>query len=370
MSAPLQPTLPTSSYVSAESLELERERIFSTEWVCAGRVEELARPGDYAVKNVCEESILVVRTRQETLAAFYNVCRHRGCLLVLGDESSPERGRFPGAIRCPYHSWTYGLEGDLRGAPWLGGTEGFDKAAFSLRRVGIETWGGFVFICLAPEPRPALWAQIGERAARLSRYPLEDLRVGRTLEYEVAANWKVVLENYNECYHCSGVHPELCEIVPALRAGGAGLDWDEGIPHRPGAHTFTASGTTARRPFSGLSEAERGRHKADLFYPNLMLSLSPDHVVAFVLRPVAPGRTEISCSFLFEESETLRGGFDPSDAVDFWDLVNRQDWRVCEGVQRGMESRSFSSGYFAPMEDASLDIRRYVSERLESKPPS
>jgi Rieske 2Fe-2S family protein len=152
------------------------------------------------------------------------------------------------------------------------------------------------------------------------------------------------VENFNECYHCGPVHPELCEVVPAFkRVGGADLDWDRGIPHREGATTFTFTGTTDRAPFPGLSEDERTRHKGELIYPNLMLSMSSDHVTVFTLWPKGPDRTV---------------------AVEFWDLVNRQDWRICESVQQGMSSRVFRFGYYAPMEDLSLDIRRYVGERL------
>ena len=188
------------------------------------------------------------------------------------------------------------------------------------------------------------------------------------LVYDVAANWKVIVKNYNECYHCAGVHPELCRIVPAFRQkGGSGLDWDAGIPQAAGTFTFTRSGTSDRAPFPGLDADERTRHKGELVYPNLMLSLSADHVAAFTLHPDGPERTTIAVDFLFHPDEMARPSFDPSDAVEFWDLVNRQDWVVCEAVQAGMRSRRFDAGYFAPMEDLALDIRRYVRERLGSR---
>jgi glycine betaine catabolism A len=203
---------------------------------------------------------------------------------------------------------------------------------------------------------------------RLRRYPLEALAVGHRLAYRVAANWKLIAENYNECYHCAGVHPELCRVVPAFKRGGAGLDWDRGIPHREGAWTFTATGTSDRAPFPGLDDDERSRHKGELVYPNLMLSLSADHVAAFTLWPHGPGETTVVCELLFHPDEQARPGFDPSDAADFWDLVNRQDWAMCESVQRGMASRAYTGGWFAPMEEPSLDIRRYVLDRLEEGP--
>jgi Rieske 2Fe-2S family protein len=161
------------------------------------------------------------------------------------------------------------------------------------------------------------------------------------------------------------VHPELCRLVPAFKQRGGGeLDWDRGIPHREGAWTFTASGTSTRAPFAGLDDDERVRHKGELIYPNFMLSLSAEHAAAFFLWPEAPDRTTVTTEFLFHPSEMAKTDFDPADAVDFWDVVNRQDWAICESVQRGMESRVFQSGYYAPMESASLDIRRYVRERL------
>jgi Rieske 2Fe-2S family protein len=213
--------------------------------------------------------------------------------------------------------------------------------------------------------REPLARQLGAVPERLRRYPLAELRTAARIVYDVASNWKCIVENYNECYHCGPVHPELCEVVPAFKQrGGAGLDWERGVPHREGATTFTRSGTTTRAPFPGLNEDERVRHKGELVYPNLMLSLSADHVAAFTLWPLGPGRTVIHCDFLFHPDEMAKPSFDPSDAVEFWDLVNRQDWRICESVQRGMSSRVFAFGYYAPMEDLSLDIRRYVGERV------
>jgi glycine betaine catabolism A len=371
-------SLPKHYYLSDEIFGLEKERIFFKEWFCAGRAEELPEPGSYLVVEIAGESILVVRTKTGSLKAFYNVCRHRGCRLVLGAVERPHggdddaSGRFKGHIRCPYHSWTYDLQGTLKGAPFSGDIPDFDPADFSLHPVKVETWGGFFFVCLSDDPTstaPTLGTALGAVPERLKRYPLEALRSAKRITYDVTANWKVVMENYNECYHCAGVHPELCRIVPAFRAqGGASLDWDSGVPHREGAYTFTATGTTTRAPFPGLSQEEKVRHKGELVYPNLLLSLASDHVAAFLLWPQDPSRTLITCDFLFHPDELAKDSFDPTDAVDFWDLVNRQDWAVCGAVQSGMTSRVFDYGHFAPMEDMSLDIRKYVESRLGPPP--
>ncbi len=361
----LERTLPRAAYVDDASFARERERIFHREWFLACREEQIEKTGDYRAIDVAGESVFIVRAKDGSLRAHYNVCRHRGSQLV-GEESN---GSFAGAIRCPYHSWTYELDGRLRTAPFLGEADGVFKDELSLHEVAVGVWGGFVFVNLSPErAREAghtLADQLDGVPERLRRYPLSELRIGRTLRYEIAANWKGLLENYNECYHCAGVHPELCAIVPAFRVkGGAELDWERGIPHRDGANTFTFTGITERAPFKGLDDDERARHKGELLYPNCMLSLAADHVAAFTLIPRGPARTTIACDFLFDADEMAKPTFDASDAVDFWDLTNRQDWAICESVQRGMSSRVWEYGYYAPMESASLDIRRYVNERL------
>lgn len=370
-------SLPRAAYVDEAFLDLERERLWWQEWVLVGREEQLREPGDFLAVDVAGERVIVVRTRAGGLSAHYDVCRHRGSRLTTADQrrdpgdatgSAPASGTFKGVIRCVYHSWCYELDGAVRNAPYLGEADGFDAADFGLYPVALDTWGGWIWVNCSPERVAAghtLAAQLGEIPGRIARYPLADLRTARRLVYDVRANWKVIVENYNECYHCAGVHPELCRIVPAFREkGGANLDWDNGVPQAEGTWTFTASGTTDREPFPGLDEYERTRHKGELVYPNLMLSLSADHAAAFMLVPKAPDRTLVVLDFLFHPDEMAKPAFDPSDAVDFWDLVNRQDWSVCEGVQDGMTSRRFAFGWYAPMEDMSLDIRRYLAERV------
>ena len=368
--AGLEPTLPSSWYTSERVFALEKERIFCRDWICVAREEELAEPGAWRVLEVLGESLLLLRNRAGVLRAFYNVCRHRGTRLCRDPESpgaaAPLGGGIAaGRITCPYHQWTYDFDGHLVVAPHLSAEPGFDKAQFSLYPAAVECWGGFVFLNLSPATAPPLAQQLSGIPERTRRYPLADLRIGRSIRYSVAANWKALCENYNECYHCAGVHPELCAVVPAFRErGGANLDWARGIPHRPGAYTFTTSGTTRRRAFPTLNEDERVRHKGELAYPNLFLSLACDHVAVFILKPRSAGHTDIVCHFLFEPFEMDKSDFDPRDAIEFWDLVNRQDWAICEALQQGISARVHERGYYAPMEDFNLDIRRYVLDRI------
>ncbi len=370
----LQAALPRHHYVDSDSFARERDHVLLRSWTCVGRLDTLGlvdagsaqlRPGRLAVVNLHGESVLVTTNRDGLLRAHANVCRHRGSQVVPVDpQTGPPAPCGVGALRCPYHSWTYDLDGSLVKAPHTEDVDEFDTDEFSLHPLGVDTWGGFLWLHGTPTEAPSLIDELGPMTQRVQRYPLAELVVGRRMSYDVAANWKVLAENYNECYHCGPVHPELTRLVPAFGGGGQDLEWDDGIPHREGAWTFTMTGTSERAPFPDLDEQERVRHKGELVYPNLLLSLSAEHVAAFTLRPLAVDRTEVTCELLFALEETKKASFDCQDAAELWEITNAQDWAICESVQRGMTSRSYTGGWYAPMEDASLDIRRWLLPRL------
>jgi Rieske 2Fe-2S family protein len=356
-------------YVDPDAWRRERERVLHGEWFCVGRVSELGLDDAdrLAVVDVAGESVLVTRAGDGALHAAYNVCRHRGSQLVPVETGAPPVCAAGRALRCPYHSWTYALDGRLLRAPHT--DEGdVDPADFALHPVAAEVWAGFVFVHLTPARAGRLATAVERPERTLARYAMGDLVVGHRMTYEVAANYKVLTENYNECYHCGPVHPELTRLVPDFGAGGRDIDWDAGVPHREGAWTYTTTGTTTRAPLPGLDADERVRHKGELVHPNLMLSCSADHVAAFVLWPQDVSHTRVDCLLLFDPDAVADPTFDPSDAADFWDLVNKQDWAICESVQRGMSSRAYTHGWFAPMEDDSADIRRWLRPRLEPGP--
>jgi Rieske 2Fe-2S family protein len=359
----LEAALPREMYVDEQTWLTERESVLFGQWYCIGRRDDLglAMSSHVVVVDVVGESVLVTSDAEGRLHGAYNVCRHRGSQLrpVVEKVSVTPVACAASALRCPYHSWTYGLDGTLMHAPHTD-LDGADIDGFRLNPVAVEAWAGFVFVHLSPDMATPLGESVGRAGQALANYGLTGLVTGVTMTYEVEANYKVLLENYNECYHCGPVHPELCRLVPAFAAGGGGLDWEDGIPHREGAWTFTTSGTTSRAPLPGLSAEEQTRHKGDLVYPNLLLSASADHVAAFVLQPRAVDRTEVVCTLLFAPDEVAAEQFAPDDARELWDLVNRQDWAICESVQRGMSSRSYRHGWFAPMENDSLDIRRWL----------
>jgi glycine betaine catabolism A len=363
----LQAALPREMYVSHAAWELERDEVLFSEWTCVGRRDDLglAAAQRAAVVEILGESVVVTSDENGALHGAYNVCRHRGAQLFPHEAGAESSSCAAAALRCPYHSWTYALDGRLLRAPH---TKGINPREFALHPIETGEWAGFVFARLRPPRAPAgqtLAEAVARPAHTLARYDIGALVTGLSLHYDVGANWKVLAENYNECYHCGPVHPELSRLVPAFSGGGMNIDWDAGVPHREGAWTFTTSGTTDRAPLPGLDDEERVRHKGELLYPNLMLSCAADHVAAFVLRPRAEDRTLVECHLLFARDAVSGPSFDPSDAGNLWDLVNKQDWAICESVQRGMSSRAYTHGWFAPMESDSADIRRWLLPRLQ-----
>ena len=244
--SPLQAALPREMYVAHAAWQRERDRVLHGEWFCVGRRADLGldRPARTAVVEVVGESVLVTCDEGRALHASYNVCRHRGSQLVPVEPGSDPVCGAAAAIRCPYHSWTYALDGRLLRAPHTE-EDDLDPADFSLHRVAVDDWAGYVFVHLTPERAGPLADAVARPARTLVNYAMDTLVTGRVLRYEVAANYKVITENYNECYHCGPVHPELTRLVPTFGGGGRDIDWDAGVEHRDGAWTYTMSGTTS-----------------------------------------------------------------------------------------------------------------------------
>lgn len=357
--APLPSTLPGRDYHAPEIFELERERIFHARWVCVGREEQVADPGDFLVRDVIDESVLVVRNRSGDLRAFYNVCRHRGSRLC-----DAARGNFGRFILCPYHAWSYTLDGRLNATPHVGDVTGFDRDDYPLHPIALDTWEGFVFVNLAETRRPLL-EQLGSSASEFARYRVGSLRVGHVIEYDVAANWKIVIENYSECLHCPAVHPELCEIVPSYRKGlvvDPGGGWGSSMGE--GATTFTRTGRSSLPGLPGLSDEDRRTYYGAVAFPNLVLNFHSDHVMTYRLDVVTATRTKVISEFLFTPETIAADDFDPSEIVEFWDLIGVQDWKVCERVQKGVMSRSFQRGVYPPQDHFVYDFNQlYLRER-------
>jgi Rieske 2Fe-2S family protein len=340
-------TLPAFRYLSEENFAREREQIFARDWIGVGRTDWIAAAGDYFLADVAGESLIVTRDRNGAIHAFYNVCRHRGTRLCL-----EHNGRFQGSIQCPYHAWTYGLDGALNAARNMNDVPGFDRGDYPLHEARTALWEGFVFVNLSPQAEP-LERALAPLLGRFTRWDLARLRTGRTVEYDIACNWKLVFQNYSECYHCPLVHPQLDKLSPSdsgkndLTEGPVLGGYSELRSH---AASLTITGQTERPPLGSVSGDDLDRIYYYTIFPSMLLSLHADYVMVHYVTPMAADRTRIVCTWLFEPQTMEVPHFDPSDAVEFWDVTNRQDWRVSELTQIGLRSRAYVPGPYSNAE--------------------
>ena len=358
-------TLPGRYYYDPAIYELEQERIFSQMWVYVGRADTIADPGAYQVVTIGRESVIVVRDRDGGLHAFLNVCRHRGARLC-----TQAAGQLKGSIQCRYHAWTYGLDGRLIGAANVLAHEQFDRSAYGLMPVALEIWEGFIWLNLADASPPVtdqLNLVIVQRFgsyAPFARYGVGELRIGKTITYNLRANWKLVLENFMECYHCAPMHPELCDLLPGFRSGKSYADGNAAML-ADNAEAFTITGKASRRPLPGLLAEDLRRYYGEVLLPNVLLNLLDDHVVIHTVWPEGPESTRVTCDWLFDPEVMNRPDFDPMDAVEIFDLINRQDWEVCELTQLGMTSKAFrSGGIYVPAERHIRAFADFILEKL------
>ncbi len=349
-----RPTLGGVDYTSTEVYQQEREKIWWGDWVCAGRTEEVANAGDYIVRDIAGESVLITKDQDGELHGFYNVCSHRGTKFVDDIEGT---GNVRKAFVCPYHAWTYDLAGRLIGTPNVKEDELFDRSAFRCIRVTIDSYAGFLFVNLERARRPLMEALTdgAESITVFERFKMDELRIGARIVYEVEANWKIVVENYNECLHCPQIHPELVQVVPLFRFGEV---WDEEIRDDgnrmvEGATSFTISGTSELPKLPGLQPEDYEMYYGSYEFPNLMLNLHPDCGMYYIAYPKGPNHTTVVSEFLFRP-ETIEGdNFKPEPVIELWDLISRQDWEVCQRAQTGVGSRAFTTGIY-PRQDRFL----------------
>jgi glycine betaine catabolism A len=338
--------LPQRAYVDEAVADWEARNIFLGGWICVGHVSAFAERSQFRTVEVAGESMLFVGER-----GFYNVCRHRGARLLSEREGTARR------LQCPYHAWSYGFDGTLQNAPYTQRLEDFDPACNGLTPIRTETLGGLVFADASGDAGP-LADHVGSLVEELDRYRTAGLVRRARLDYDVAANWKAIVENYSECLHCPGVHPELSRLSHYLSGDdyeGPGLWCGGSMTLNDGAATMAINGGgPTRRNIEGVDP-----RKVLYFaiFPNCLISLHPDYVMLHTLWPRGAGRTEVVCEWLFEADAT-----EHADAVEFWDVVNRQDWHVCELAQLGLGSAGYTPGRYTEREGTVHRFDRLVAE--------
>lgn len=345
-------TLPAEAYTSEEVFEWERRHFFDSSWFCAGRAAGLDEPGTRRAVRAGRGSILLVRSEDGELRAFYNVCRHRGHELLECGVTQNVR-----AMKCPYHGWVYGLDGSLKGTPHFA-KDAIDRNEFGLIEARAEEWRGWVFID-ASGTAPPLSEHVGRLTDILAPYEPERLREGARHEYVVEANWKIIVENYHECYHCPTIHPELCTVSPpdsgvTYEADGMWVAGDMDLMED--AETMSLTGESHGVPLRGVTATRQVLYIN--LWPNLLISPHPDYVMTHRLEPLSVDRTRVECEWLFAPESFDSEGFDPAYAADFWDITNSQDWRACAGVQRGAWSGGFRQG---PLAEEEEDLYRFIT---------
>jgi glycine betaine catabolism A len=362
--------LPRTAYVDPAVFEWERRYFFGGGWLCVGWSDQVANPGDQRAEPAGVGSVLLTRDDDGGLHAFANTCRHRGHELLPCGASASQ-----GAIICPYHSWTYALNGKLQAAAGFKNHTGFDAAQWGLVELPAVEWHGLVFVDGSGQA-PPLEDALGTLDELLAPYEMSRLEVAGSHEYDAAANWKILTENYHECYHCPSIHPELCRVSPPKSGENYTLQglWVGGtMDLRDGMTTMSLDGSSQGVPLRGLDETGLRTVLYVNVFPNILISAHPDYVMLHRLLPKAVDRTIIECSWAFAPEATERRGFDPSYAVDFWDLTNLHDWAACESVQRGLSSGHAQPGPLSREEDAvyqfvTMVARGYQGERVWDVP--
>jgi Rieske 2Fe-2S family protein len=371
----VEPTLPARWYLDETHHRRELEAIWYRAWLCAGRADDYAAPGDYRVHRIGDQSIVITRASDGTLSAFHNTCRHRGAELC-----ADEHGRFSRErIVCPYHAWTYSLRGELIATPHRLPSDGFRPEGFGLYRVACATWAGFVFVNLAPPAGVPLERLVAAGARDLQHWPLDRLATAHRESHVIACNWKVFWENFSECYHCPRVHPELCGLVPMYGHAVVSADDDPAqvagtaragsSPLASGAVTWTLDGKTTLPFFPDLTEAERAAGMTFVtLLPGMFIIAHADYLRTVRVRPLAAETTELTVEWLLPDEARDAQDFDLERLTALGRLVVTQDARVCEINQRGLRCREHVGGVLVAQEHGVHEFHRWVRAALDDTP--
>jgi Rieske 2Fe-2S family protein len=372
VSAPTEPspsliaTLAGYFYTDPVIFAEEQEKIFEARWFAAARSAEIEGTGAFRTVDVGRENVVLVRGRDGRLRAFLNVCRHRGARVCMEQAGVAKRN-----LQCGYHAWTYGLDGKLVAAPNLTKMPDVDRGEFGLVPVHLREWLGYAWVCVADEPPSFEETVIGAVTERLGAadvvdgWGVEDLVVGRRIRYEVAANWKLIIENFMECYHCATIHPELTEVLPEFADGFAAQYFvGHGAEFAEEAKGFTVDGSDGLTAIPGVGESHDRKYYAITVNPQAFVNLVPDHVIFHRMFPVAADRTVIECDWLYLP-EVVQSGADLDRSVELFHRVNQQDFDACERCQLAAPSKAYAGGgVLVPSEHHIGAFHTWVTDQL------
>jgi Rieske 2Fe-2S family protein len=368
---PGQLTLPQKYYVSEEIWNRENEKIFNKYWICVGHVSRIPGAGDYYLFDVLDEKLIIVRTKKGEVKALFNVCRHRGTLVcdsIPEDQQKPvdEETGHTNSFQCPYHAWTYDLEGNLISATkFMKGVPGFKLQDHPMGSLPVHVWQGFIFVNFGKNPEP-FEKQYKGLIGRFDKWQMGRARSFKRITYSIETNWKYVFQNFNECYHCPTQHPLLNSRIDYT---GSLNDLTEG-PVLGGyfdilGDSMTTSGKFSAIPLADLGDDLNRAYYYTVFGAGLLLNIHGDYVMFHLVVPVAPGKTIVISEWLFNPEAWSLPGFNPEDAVEFWDITNLQDWHLTRIAQQGVRSRDYKPGWYSPRESLLESFDRFYLEELK-----
>ncbi|MGN7723187.1 aromatic ring-hydroxylating oxygenase subunit alpha [Chitinophaga sp. 22620] len=375
-------SLPRDFYMSRQVLNRETEAIWKQNWLFAGFSCEIPEPGDYFTYAVLDQSVIIIRNEDGKIYAHHNSCRHRGSAICVEERGHEDK------LKCPYHNWVYDKTGRLRNARLM--PDDFDKSQFGLHPVHLADVAGAIFISLADDP-PDFSRESADLAPYLQPYQLEKAKVAYRDRYELEANWKLIAENFRECYHCGPVHIEYCSVVVGANLvenrdavlRDSMLSWaQQGLPSatienvpgashyatryplRPGMESYTLDGKPAA-PLMGLHKQYDSGVAGLINYPNFWMDGVSDYIWAMRITPIDATRSMVDLTWLVDGSAEEGVDYELDRLTEFWKITGEQDWHLCENNQKGIRSSRYEPGPMAPSEEDVVNFHTWYLDRMQ-----
>src|SRR6476661_7389873 len=366
-------------YTDPQVFDVEWECIWKKYWLFVGTTAEIPKPGDFFTYKAHKDSIIIIRGNNGEVYAHYNTCRQRVCLICL-----EENGNAPKLI-CPYHQWVYDKDGSLVKARLM--PDDFDRSSFGLHPVQVQVANGLIFISLSDNP-PDFTQVLKDYDPFLHPYKIDTAKVAYKKRYELRTNWKLVGENFRECYHCGSAHPEYCNAVIGANLRESvdevlverKIEWQKkGLathnvdfvddsfhfairyPLRPGVLSYSLDGKEVAVPMGDHKDFDAGVLGL-VVYPNFWMDAVSDYMWTMRLTALNPSSTAIDLTWLVDGTATENVDYTLERLTDFWKITGEQDWKLCENNYRGVESSHYQPGPYAPVE---LDVSRFVDWYIE-----